>query len=220
MGKLTLYGIDLSPPVRSVLLTLNALGLPFEYKVVNLLGGDHLKPEFLKMNPLHTVPTLDDDGFYLYDSHAINAYLVAKYGKEDSLYPKDLQQRAIVDQRLHYDSSVIGSTVRAITYPLIRENQTEIPQAKIDALSGVYESLNTFLKSTDYLAGNNLTIADFSAIAILSGTSIFLEVDATKFPNLAGWVQRIKKLPYYEEVNGSKVSQFTNFIKSKNFKIV
>ncbi|SPP75875.1 glutathione S-transferase 1 [Drosophila guanche] len=220
MGKLTLYGIDLSPPVRSVLLTLKALGLPFEYKVVNLLGGDHLKPEFLKMNPLHTVPTLDDDGFYLYDSHAINTYLVAKYGKDDSLYPKDLQQRAIVDQRLHYDSSVIGSTVRAITYPLIRENQTEIPQAKIDALSGVYESLNTFLKTTDYLAGNNLTIADFSVIAVLSGTPIFLEVDARKFPNLAGWVQRIKKLPYYEEVNGSKVSQFTNFIKSKNFKIV
>ncbi|BFG03230.1 glutathione S-transferase 1 [Drosophila madeirensis] len=220
MGKLTLYGIDLSPPVRSVLLTLNALGLPFEFKVVNLLGGDNLKPEFLKMNPQHTVPTLDDDGFYLYDSHAINAYLVAKYGKEDSLYPKDLQQRAIVDQHLHYDSSVIGSTVRAITSPLIRENQTEIPQAKIDALSGVYESLNTFLKSTDYLAGNNLTIADFSVIAVLSGTSIFLEVDATKFPNLAGWVERIKKLPYYEEVNGSKVSQFTNFMKSKNFKIV
>ncbi|XP_001361311.1 glutathione S-transferase 1 [Drosophila pseudoobscura] len=222
MGKLTLYGIDGSPPVRSVLLTLNALGLPFEYKVINLFGGDHLKPEFLKMNPLHTVPTLDDDGFYLYDSHAINAYLVAKYGKNDkeSLYPKDLQQRAIVDQRLHYDSSVFGSTARAITFPLIRENQTEIAQAKIDALSGVYETLNLFLKSTDYLAGNNLTIADFSVIAVLSGMVVFLEVDARKFPNLAGWVQRIKKLPYYEEANGSKVTQFTDFLKSKNFTIV
>jgi len=56
MGKLTLYGIDGSPPVRSVLLTLNALGLEFEYKIVNLPEKEHLKPEFLKINPLHTVP--------------------------------------------------------------------------------------------------------------------------------------------------------------------
>jgi len=99
MGKLTLYGIDGSPPVRSVFLTLNALGLEFHYKIVNLLEKEHLTPEFLKINPLHTVPVLEDDGFILTDSHVITSYLVSKYGKDDSLYPKDLQKRAIVDQR-------------------------------------------------------------------------------------------------------------------------
>ncbi|KAF4531265.1 hypothetical protein B566_EDAN019338 [Ephemera danica] len=59
------------------------------------------------MNPQHTVPTLDDNGFYIWDSHAINAYLVTKYGKNDSLYPRDPQKRAIIDQRLHFDSGIL-----------------------------------------------------------------------------------------------------------------
>ncbi|XP_033153308.1 glutathione S-transferase 1-like [Drosophila mauritiana] len=219
MGKLILYGIDGSPPVRSVLLTLNALGLEFEYKIVNLMTGEHLKPEYLKINPLHTVPTLGDDGFYINDSHAINAYLVSKYGKDDTLYPKDLQKRAIVDQRLHYDSSVLATTGRALTAPL-REGKTEIPKARFDALEEVYKTLDLFLASNDFLAGNYLTIADFHVIAVLSSTILLRDVDATKYPKLAGWIQRIRRLPYYEEANGSRMSQVANFIKSKKYTIV
>ncbi|XP_037716876.1 glutathione S-transferase 1-like [Drosophila subpulchrella] len=220
MGKLTLYGIDGSPPVRSVFLTLNALGLEFHYKIVNLLEKEHLTPEFLKINPLHTVPVLEDDGFFLTDSHVINSYLVSKYGKDDSLYPKDLQKRAIVDQRLHYDSSVIASTGKSILVPLLWENKTEIPQARIDALEGVYKSLNLFLESGDYLAGDNLTIADFHITAALTGFLVFLPVDATKYPKLAAWIERIKELPYYKAANGNRAAQFIAFIKSKNFTIV
>ncbi|KAH8277544.1 hypothetical protein KR018_000044 [Drosophila ironensis] len=220
MGKLTLYGVDRSPPVRAVLLTLNALGLDFEFNIVNMQAKEHLRPEFLKMNPLHTVPTLDDDGFYLADSHAINAYLVSKYGPNDSLYPRDLQRRAIVDQRLHYDSSVVVPTNRAITFPLFWENNPEIPKARIDALEGVYKNLDILLARADYLAGDTLTIADFSVVASLSGIMVFLAVDAAKYPKLAAWVQRIKLLPYYEGANGSRVLKLHEFIKSKNFTIV
>lgn len=76
---LTLYFTDLSPPVRATLLTIKALGLDVNFKEINLLAGEHLQPEFLKKNPLHTVPTLEDDGFVVVDSHAINAYLVSTH---------------------------------------------------------------------------------------------------------------------------------------------
>lgn len=59
------------------------------------------------MNPQHTVPTLDDDGFYVCDSHAIMTYLISKYGKDKSLYPDDLKKRTRIDQRLHFDSSTL-----------------------------------------------------------------------------------------------------------------
>ncbi|XP_017038684.1 glutathione S-transferase 1-like [Drosophila ficusphila] len=219
MRKLILYGFDASPPVRSVLLTLNALDIPFEYKIVNLVSGDHLKPEYLKINPLHTVPTLEDEGFYISDSHAINAYLVSKYGKDDSLYPKDLQKRAIVDQRLYYDSSVLISTARALFAPL-REGKTEIPKAKFDALEKVYRTLDLFLESNDYLAGKNLTIADFHTTAVLSTAVLFLDVDAAKYPKLVDWILRMKKLPYFEEANGSRMSQVADWLKSKKYTIV
>jgi hypothetical protein len=52
---------------------------------------------------------------YFLQSHAINAYLVNKYAKDDSLYPKDPQKRAIVDQRLHFDSGVLFPRMRDIT---------------------------------------------------------------------------------------------------------
>lgn len=43
----------------------------------------------------------------IWDSHAINGYLVNKYGKDDSLYPREYKKRAIVDQRLHFDNGVL-----------------------------------------------------------------------------------------------------------------
>lgn len=56
---------------------------------------------------MHTVPTLEDNGFVLYDSHAIMGYLVGKYAKDKSLYPEEVQKRAIIDSRLHFDSSIL-----------------------------------------------------------------------------------------------------------------
>lgn len=60
------------------------------------------------------MPTLQDGDFVVWDSHAINAYLVGKYGKDDALYPKDLQKRAIIDQRLHFDSGILFPRAGAI----------------------------------------------------------------------------------------------------------
>lgn len=70
------------------------------------------------MNPQHTIPLLDDDGYFLADSHAINAYLVGKYGKDDSLYPKDLKKRGKVDERLHFDN---GTLLNRLGLCLVRD---------------------------------------------------------------------------------------------------
>lgn len=71
------------------------------------------------MNPQHTIPTLvDDDGFTIWDSHAIMIYLVSKYAKDDSLYPTDLKKRALIDQRLHFESGVVFAYLRRIAVSL------------------------------------------------------------------------------------------------------
>ncbi|GLV61319.1 Glutathione S transferase E12 [Carabus blaptoides fortunei] len=108
------YHTDISPPGRAVLLTASALGLDVDVKEVDIFAKQHLTPEFLKINPQHTVPTLDDNGFIVWDSHAIVAYLVDNYGTTDSLYPKDLKKRAIVNQRMNYDCGVLFPSLKGV----------------------------------------------------------------------------------------------------------
>ena len=75
-------------------------------KTCDLMKGEHMTPEYLKINPQHTIPCLKDGDFCLNESRAIMTYLASKYGKDDKLYPKDVATRAIVDQRLYFDMGV------------------------------------------------------------------------------------------------------------------
>ncbi|XP_037907553.1 glutathione S-transferase 1-like [Hermetia illucens] len=215
MAKPILYGLHLSPPVRSVLLVAKAIGLDLEFREVNLLTGEHKKPEFLEKNPQHTVPTLDDGGLLIWDSHAIATYLIGKYGKDDNLYPKDLYKRALVDQRLHFDSGILFVRLRAIFERIIFFNETTIPQERLDALNQGYEFMDKFLAASPYLVGDSLTVADLCCIASISSTQGVLPVDKEKYPNLAAWMKRMEELPYYEEANGKSAKELIAFINSK-----
>lgn len=87
-------------------MTAKMVGVELNLKKMDLMAGEQMKPEFVKINPQHNVPTIDDEGFYLNESRAICSYLVNKYGKDDTLYPKDANARALVDQRLYFDMGV------------------------------------------------------------------------------------------------------------------
>ncbi|XP_061389566.1 glutathione S-transferase 1-like [Musca vetustissima] len=221
MTKLVLYGVDLSPPVRACLLTLKALNLPYEYRVVNLLAKEHLSEDFLKKNPQHTVPLLEENGHIISDSHAIISYLCDKYAKDDALYPKDLLKRAVVEQRMYFEAGVLfQGGLRNITIPLLFRNQTQIPKHQIDAIVESYGFLESFLKDNKYMAGDHLTIADFSIVTAVTSLVAFVEIDPTKFPKLSGWLKTMESLPYYEEANGVGAKQLVAVIKSKNCTVV
>lgn len=70
-----LYYFDLSPYCRSVLMMARAVGVTLELRVINLKQGDQLKPEFLAINPQHTVPTLVDGDLVLWERY----YDLTKY---------------------------------------------------------------------------------------------------------------------------------------------
>lgn len=109
-----LYHFPISGPSRGALLAARAVEVPIEMEIVNLFRKEQMKESFLKINPQHCVPTLDDDGFILWESRAIACYLADKYGKDDQYYPKDLKKRALVNQRLYFDSSALYVKIRAI----------------------------------------------------------------------------------------------------------
>ena len=108
--------MQLSAPCRMVEMTAEMLGLEYEFKIVDLMAGEHMKPEYLALNPQHNIPCVKDGEFVGNESRAVAAYLAAKYGKDDSLYPKDLETRYKVDQRLYFDMGVFCKVILVNTH--------------------------------------------------------------------------------------------------------
>ena len=87
-----IYGVARSRAAR-VLWMAKELGLDYEHIKVNFSTGETRRPELMALNPNGHVPVIDDDGFILWESMAINLYLAKKYGA-GGLYPSGLQDEA------------------------------------------------------------------------------------------------------------------------------
>ncbi|CAG9795890.1 unnamed protein product [Diatraea saccharalis] len=213
--SLKLYHFPISGPSRGALLAARAIGVPIQIEIVDLFKKEQLKEGFLKINPQHCVPTLEDDGFILWESRAIACYLADKYGKDDQLYPKDLKQRALVNQRLYFDCSSIYVKIRAICFPILFLGETEIKQNLKDDLNTTFDLLEEFLRGSKWVAGDNMTIADTSIYASVSSI-LAVGWDISKFPNIQRWVLECASLPGYQE-NQEGAQDFGEAVK-KNLK--
>lgn len=156
-----------------------------------------------QINPQQTIPFLDDNGIHIVDSHAICAYLSDKYGADDSLYPKDLAQRATVNSRLHFDSGNLFSNLRALFRPILYEKSAEMQEERISAVRSQWDTMEKILENGLYMCGNEMTIADLCCIATVSSLTEIATIDADKCPKLLEWIDRMSELPYYEEKNGA-----------------
>ncbi|XP_051167544.1 glutathione S-transferase 1-like [Leptopilina boulardi] len=202
-----LYQLPGSSPCRTVRLVAAALGVKLNLKPCDLMKGEHLKPEYLKMNPQHTIPTMDDNGFYLGESRAIITYLADQYGKDDSLYPKDPKKRAIVNQRLFFDLGTLYQAFSTYYYPIIFANapKDEENYKKIATAIGF---LDKFLEGENYVAGKNMTIADLALTTTVSNFEV-MDYDLSSFKNVTKWYSKIKKeATNYEGTNGEGAKAF------------
>jgi glutathione S-transferase len=116
---LELYHYDRSSAAQKIRIALAEKGLEWESRVLNTKVGarEHLRPEYLKINPRGVVPTLVHDGRPIRESQIILEYLEDAF-PEHPLRPADLVERAnmrlwtkIIDEGLHVHSRVIGMCV-------------------------------------------------------------------------------------------------------------
>ena len=92
-----LYHFPVSPNSRRVLAVIYHLGLDCELEAVDLPGGQQMKPEFLRLNPNHMIPTLVDGDFVLWESNAIMQYLCSKK-PGSTLWPADAKAQADINR--------------------------------------------------------------------------------------------------------------------------
>ncbi|XP_060647215.1 uncharacterized protein LOC132785239 [Drosophila nasuta] len=197
---LDFYYMLYSAPCRSILMTAKALGIELNKKQVDLDAGDHLKPEFVKINPQHTIPTLVDGEFALWESRAILLYLVEKFDKDNLLYPKDLQQRAVVNHRLFFDLGTLYQSYVYYYYPQMFEAvKKPADPDNLKRIDAAFRSFNTLLEGHKYAAGDKLTVADIALLATVSTFEIS-DYDFSAHANVTSWYENAKKeIPGWEE---------------------
>ncbi|MDH4062044.1 MAG: glutathione S-transferase N-terminal domain-containing protein, partial [Aquincola sp.] len=101
-----LYTHPISTTCRPIMMFAAEQGIPLEMQVVDLFTGEHTKAPYGAINPNHLIPVLEDGNFRLTESSAIMKYLADKVGSP--MYPKDLQQRARVNERMDWINTQLG----------------------------------------------------------------------------------------------------------------
>jgi glutathione S-transferase len=204
MAFIFYYGSG-SPFAWKVWLALEHKQVAYEPKRLSFDRGDTRSPEFLAVNPRGQVPAIVDNGYVLWESHAIVEYLEEQYPKRP-LLPSDPKGRATV-RRLMFeaDNHLSEAETDLFAATLFRKADVAEDAAKIAAgQDKVLQELSRWneLLTGEYLAGS-LSLADF---AVYPYVRQIRRIDERQPQNglgdrmpqrLTAWMRRIEALPYY-----------------------
>ena len=199
---LKIYGTKTSSNVQKVLWCCGELGLPFERD--ENIGGPSRRDRtaaYLALNPNGLIPTIDDDGFILWESNAIVRYLSAKYGM-GTLCPSDLAQRADSDRWMDWQQTVIASPMGVAFRALLRKPPDAMPEEQlrsaVQKAGDAWGILDGRLADRPFVAGPALTMGD-----IALGNAVHrwfkLPVARPELPYLKGWYDRLCERPAYRQ---------------------
>lgn len=185
-------------------------------KFVNLATKDHLKPDYVKINPKKTVPCIVDDDLVLSESRAQLCYLVNKYAPNHCTYPLDAKKRALIDNALYFDATSLYSSFISLVYAILKE-EADINEKLIKKVEYHLEQLEDDLKKTKYVAGNeNLTIADISLLTTYKSIECTQFWNLEKYKTIHAWVDNLKgQLKNYDQELEQPNHQYGVFIREK-----
>jgi glutathione S-transferase len=190
-----------SPYSWRVWLALEQLRVPYELKVLSFSAGDTRKPEFVALNPRHTVPTIVDGGYALWESEAILGYLDERFAAgAPMLYPGDARSRARI-RRLSREAQEYLNIpgVDRIVDEYFWKGDAPPDAAKLA------EARECVARELEYFAGNAPTAADLVLYPMVAYVKrITARKPESKLTELvpealAKWAARIEALPYFEK---------------------
>ena len=202
-----LYQFDLAPASRRVTFFLRVTRINVPIVQLNVRDGDQFKEPYNSLNPFHCIPFLElDDGTTISESVAICRYLEETYNMPTKLFGGNSLERAIIEmwnRRLEIDGYVplingIRNKFERYKGKVLPGTRNDLPQVPeiadrgIDSSSILFKKLNTHLKTSTYVAGESLSIADITGYEVV-GLATALEININEFEEITAWHEKLDK---------------------------
>jgi glutathione S-transferase len=199
---LKIYGTKASSNVQKVLWCCGELNLPFERD--ENIGGPSRRdrtPTYLALNPNGLIPTIDEDGFILWESNVIVRYLSAKHGM-GKLCPSDLKQRAEAERWMDWQQTALNASMGVAFRALLRKPAEATPEEQVNAAvktaGDAWKILDARLADRPFVAGAVLTMGD---IALGNAVHRWFKLPITRpeLPQVRRWYERLCERPVYAQ---------------------
>jgi glutathione S-transferase len=186
---LTIYGIAQSRAFRTIWMA-HELGLAYTLKPVHYKQVLKDAPDFAGVNPNLRIPAIDDEGFVLWESMAINAYLAKKHAAR-GLYPDDAQDEARMMQWTLWAISEVEPWnnqwgFHAMAYPEAERDPAKVTEA-LQMLERPLAVLDAHLAGNAQMLGERFSVADVNVAGCLY-RGLWMPMDA--YPNVKRWLQK------------------------------
>jgi glutathione S-transferase len=196
---LIIWGRHTSSNVQKLLWGCTEMGVAYDRR--DMAGKFGLTDEYLAMNPNRVVPTVDDDGFILWESNSCLRYLAAKHGA-GILWPEDLRMRANADRWMDWQQTTLWSILRVAFHQLIRTPEDQRDMVAVDQAAKVggeaFKILDAWLAGKQFVCGDQFTMGDIP-VGFVAYRWFALDIERIELPNVKAWYERLCGRPGYQE---------------------
>ncbi len=196
---LTVYGRKSSFNVQKVLWLVDEIGIPHQHVPLGGAHGGLATPKMRAMNPNGLVPIIEDDDLVVWESHAILRYLASRHGA-GRFWSDDPGERSQWDRWLDWARAFQEDFLNGVFWGLYRTPEPQRDWPAIEraiARTGQHlELLDRVLAGRDFLLGDQFTLADIPAGALLY-RCLALDIAWPETPNVDAWYARLCARPAY-----------------------
>ena len=176
-------------------ITLELSGLEWEPVFVDFFNGETRTPEFRALNPMGEVPVMIDGDVTLTQSGVMQDYISSKTGKMGG---RSANERREILRWQFWDNHKMSSQVGVLRFLMNFVPENKRPAEVIEWLQGRMKAalkiLDTELATSDWLVGEELTVADLSCCGYLFYPEPF-GFDRADWPHIDAWLTRISDTP-------------------------
>jgi len=198
---LRIWGRTNSINVQKVLWCCAELDLPFERIDAGMAFGLVETPAYRALNPNGRIPTLEDDGYVLWESNTIVRYLATKHGL-GSLCPSDLAARFEAERWMDWQLTTLDRPLRTVFWALVRTPPEQRDPVALEKAQAEAEQalaiLDAHFAQRRFVGGEAFTMGDIPV-----GTAVYrwlaLDLQRAARPHVRRWYERLTERPGFRE---------------------